>query len=542
MAGDRLDIGVNYYFRDITSVPPSGDIVQGVSSLLVNLLGGATSTSNGHSFTSPTSFFGSSSYLGMRDYLQSGQQYNTAKPKAYINYLFFDENLNYVPYDIATGMGSYSKQVTDAGNHMQPLVADNITVPKNGYALVYVSNESTQQAVYFDNLAVTHTRRKILEETHYYAYGLKITAISGQAFQKPSVADKFQGEYSDFEEETGWNDFELRSYDPQIGRWLQNDPYDEFESGYIGMANDPVNNVDPDGGSIFGSLGNDMLFGAAVGAMGGIAYNLLTKKDNWNNVAIGAGLGLGASFIVGGGLNFKGSVDLAKDVTPKTLYQLNLIVLHGSTTYDGAAGGKLGGHVMINFNTKVVGSGGFPDIDFNDDETYGFTGWGGKDKNNDMEIGRNEYKEVPILPSVIPGTNIWNSQIHKSDHYGSFSLIKSGLRMEHGVSSSLGIATIFTINVDKEKFDLLKGWYEKYANTSGTTPYPYTFLGKKCTSSLYGELKKVGVVKNTSIINSFINAMNPGALYKYLQRLKLPNMQVQNLNGLNIKDFNLYGK
>ncbi len=248
MAGDRLDIGVNYYFRNITNSPPSGDIVQGVSMLLINLFGGSTATSNGHGFTSPSGFLGGGSYLDMQSFLQSCQLYSTAKPKAFINYLFFDENFNFVAYDPATGLGSYSKQVTDAGNHMQPLVADNITVPKNGYALVYVSNESTQQAVYFDNLAVTHTRRKILEETHYYAYGLKIQAISGQAFQKPTAPEKFQGNYSNFEEETGWNDFELRSYDPQIGRWLQNDPYGEFASGYVGMGNDPINNVDASGG------------------------------------------------------------------------------------------------------------------------------------------------------------------------------------------------------------------------------------------------------------------------------------------------------
>jgi hypothetical protein len=40
----------------------------------------------------------------------------------------------------------------------------------------------------------------------------------------------------------------LRSYDPQIGRFLQNDPYDQFASGYVGMGNDPGNNVDPTGG------------------------------------------------------------------------------------------------------------------------------------------------------------------------------------------------------------------------------------------------------------------------------------------------------
>ena len=50
------------------------------------------------------------------------------------------------------------------------------------------------------------------------------------------------------DDDLGWNDFELRSYDPQIGRFLQNDPYDQFASGYVGMGNDPVNNIDEDGG------------------------------------------------------------------------------------------------------------------------------------------------------------------------------------------------------------------------------------------------------------------------------------------------------
>jgi hypothetical protein len=40
----------------------------------------------------------------------------------------------------------------------------------------------------------------------------------------------------------------LRSYDPQLGRFLQWDPYDEFSSGYIGMGNDPANLLDPTGG------------------------------------------------------------------------------------------------------------------------------------------------------------------------------------------------------------------------------------------------------------------------------------------------------
>jgi|GEM_PF-6288204 len=26
----------------------------------------------------------------------------------------------------------------------------------------------------------------------------------------------------------GWNDFGLRNYDPQVGRWVQSDPYKQF--------------------------------------------------------------------------------------------------------------------------------------------------------------------------------------------------------------------------------------------------------------------------------------------------------------------------
>ncbi|MEM6814947.1 MAG: RHS repeat-associated core domain-containing protein [Bacteroidota bacterium] len=44
------------------------------------------------------------------------------------------------------------------------------------------------------------------------------------------------------------NHFELRMYDPLIGRWLQVDPYGQYASSYLGMGNNPINRVDPDGG------------------------------------------------------------------------------------------------------------------------------------------------------------------------------------------------------------------------------------------------------------------------------------------------------
>lgn len=57
-----------------------------------------------------------------------------------------------------------------------------------------------------------------------------------------------QGAFSEMDDDIGWNDFALRNYDPQIGRFVQQDPYGQFASPYLGMGNDPVNLIDPSGG------------------------------------------------------------------------------------------------------------------------------------------------------------------------------------------------------------------------------------------------------------------------------------------------------
>jgi RHS repeat-associated protein len=57
----------------------------------------------------------------------------------------------------------------------------------------------------------------------------------------------FQGQ--ELDRETGMEAFQLRLWDGRIGRWLNPDPYGEFDSPYLGMGNDPINLTDPDGGS-----------------------------------------------------------------------------------------------------------------------------------------------------------------------------------------------------------------------------------------------------------------------------------------------------
>ena len=50
---------------------------------------------------------------------------------------------------------------------------------------MYISNESAEP-VYFDNMQVTHERKQIIEENHYYSYGLKMAAISSKKLPDPA--------------------------------------------------------------------------------------------------------------------------------------------------------------------------------------------------------------------------------------------------------------------------------------------------------------------------------------------------------------------
>ncbi len=77
----------------------------------------------------------------------------------------------------------------------------------------------------------------------YYPYG-SIARSAGM----PSRYG-YQGEFAEHEiNETGYVAFELRQYDPVVGRWLSTDPYGQYASPYLGMGNNPISFIDPDGG------------------------------------------------------------------------------------------------------------------------------------------------------------------------------------------------------------------------------------------------------------------------------------------------------
>ncbi len=93
----------------------------------------------------------------------------------------------------------------------------------------------------------------ILSANDYYAFGGQ---LPGRSYTFEDYRYGYQGQ----EKATAgnpWYTFDLRMYNQDIGRWFAPDPYGQFSSPYIGMANNPVRFTDPNGGWI------------SVSAMGG---------------------------------------------------------------------------------------------------------------------------------------------------------------------------------------------------------------------------------------------------------------------------------
>ncbi len=171
MAGDKIDIFGKSYFLNTATVNNANSSALDLSALMLNML---TAPGNGIAAKGVTSGQLNTWNTGLvpSTFFRGTNGETTTIPKAYINYIFLDEQFKYAG-------GSFSR-VGSSGvvkNHWNVDAAQlqNITVPKNGYIFVYVSNESNLD-VFFDNLQVVHKPGPILEETHYYRIGKTASA------------------------------------------------------------------------------------------------------------------------------------------------------------------------------------------------------------------------------------------------------------------------------------------------------------------------------------------------------------------------------
>ncbi|TCI90296.1 RHS repeat domain-containing protein [Tenacibaculum sp. M341] len=85
----------------------------------------------------------------------------------------------------------------------------------------------------------------ITSATDYYPFGM---AMTNRKWGANGYRYGYQGEFAETDVETLKPSFQLRIYEPRIGRWLTPDPYGQYHSPYMAMDNTPNQSVDPDGG------------------------------------------------------------------------------------------------------------------------------------------------------------------------------------------------------------------------------------------------------------------------------------------------------
>lgn len=208
-AGDVVDMSVKYRHDNNGNYGTSvikDDMIGALAEVFDNLNGGTASAETALS----TLFNGQAlakAYVGGNS--------TVGRPKAYMTYLLFNQDFEYID--------GHFYQV-DAISSFGDLQA-SVNVSEGGYLYVYLSNENAVSFdVHFDDFFITHTKSTILQEDHYYPFGMNIGALSSTAPQAKSNQYKYNGNEEQINFDLNLFDFNARFYDPLLGRFTSVDP------------------------------------------------------------------------------------------------------------------------------------------------------------------------------------------------------------------------------------------------------------------------------------------------------------------------------
>jgi RHS repeat-associated protein len=189
-----------------------------------------------------------------------------AGPKAYLNWLVFDRNYNFI-----VGASGYKQMTNGPREYGQDIAHEKldgtITITEPGYVYIYLSNENTTPVdVFFDDFKVEHIKSPVVQMDDYYAFGLTYNSYS----RENNIVQDFKYNGKEEQDELGlkWLDFGFRMYDPALGRFTGIDPLAtkyNWLTPYNYAENSPVANIDLWGlqryfaadGSLLGQVGDN---------------------------------------------------------------------------------------------------------------------------------------------------------------------------------------------------------------------------------------------------------------------------------------------
>ncbi|MCF6405179.1 RHS repeat-associated core domain-containing protein [Chitinophaga filiformis] len=254
MAGDTVQIKAKAFYKsqgptDNNGKAPVEDMIAG----LVQAFGGSTGENGSHASqvaSNNTPFnadFYNNNYQRLKE--KNNDNGRSDRPKAYLNFVLFDDDFKLVEDN------SGVRQVKESPDELQELGVEKMAVEESGFLYVYTSNES-QQDVFFDNVVLAVNSGPLLEETHYYPYGLTMAGISTNALKGANYPEnrlKYNGkelQSGEFKDGSGleWYNYGARMYNPQLGMWHSLDPVADVGAGispYHYCFNNPVKFIDP---------------------------------------------------------------------------------------------------------------------------------------------------------------------------------------------------------------------------------------------------------------------------------------------------------
>jgi RHS repeat-associated protein len=173
--------------------------------------------------------------------------------------MLLDDQLNYVGGNNQSGAIQVGNAGTTSGGGLQPALTppSRIQIQKSGFLYIYLSNATPAWNVFFDNLSVRHYAGPLLEENHYYPFGLAMAGISDKALKPGYNENKYRYngkelENKEFADGSGLEDYDYgaRMLDVQLGLWRSIDPLASSSfnySPYAYVENNPINSTDPNG-------------------------------------------------------------------------------------------------------------------------------------------------------------------------------------------------------------------------------------------------------------------------------------------------------